>query len=235
MACHGGPNLVEDNLVLYYDAGNTKSYPGTGDTWTDLTGNGVTGTLTNGPTFSSDNGGSIIFDGTDDYVSTINDIVLEEEDFTMGFWAFADNVSNNNRALASSSSGGGSTDAGSWQFATNNSKLRMSVRNNAGDGGGSISSTSTISLGIWYYFVVTGATGGNYKIYFNGEEEASGTNVGGDNGTDLDCPNFVIGLNRGGGTEWHGGIAIVQIYKGKALSAAEIKQNFDAHKGRYGL
>ena len=83
--------------------------------------------------------------------------------------------------------------------------------------------------------MITGATGGNYKIYFNGEEEASKNNVGGDNGTDLDCPNFVIGLNRGGGTEWDGGIAIVQIYKGKALTAAEIKQNYNAHRGRFGL
>ena len=72
-------------------------------------------------------------------------------------------------------------------------------------------------------------------MYFNGEEEASEDNVAGDGGTDLDCTNFDIGINRGGGTEWDGGIAIVQIYKGKALSAAEIKQNYDAHRGRFGL
>ena len=72
-------------------------------------------------------------------------------------------------------------------------------------------------------------------MYFNGEEEASKNNVGGDNGTDLDCPNFDIGINRGGGTEWDGGMAIVQVYKGKALTAAEVKQNFDAFKGRYDL
>tara|TARA_R100000742_G_C4243898_1_gene63105 strand:+ start:34 stop:750 length:717 start_codon:yes stop_codon:yes gene_type:complete len=238
MALVHSPKIVTDNLVLYYDAGNTKSYPGSGTTWTDLMGNGVTGTLEDGATFNSGNGGYIVFGDSDGYVSTINDIVLEEEDFTMGFWAFADNVASNNRSLASSVTnmdGSGFNDPGSWQIATNSSKLRLSIKNNAGDGGGNISSTSTLSTGTWYYFVVTGATGGNCKIYFNGEEEASGTNVGGDNGTDLDCPNFAIGKNRGYGAEWEGGIAIVQIYKGKALSVAEIKQNYNTTKGRFGL
>ena len=138
MACHGGPDIVEDNLVLYLDAANTKSYPGTGTTWTDLSGNGVTGTLVNGATFNSGNGGYIVFDGANDYVSTINDIVLEEEDFTMGFWAFADDVSTNNRSLASSQTTKNWQDAGSWQISFSSSKLKMTVRNNAGDGGGSI-------------------------------------------------------------------------------------------------
>ena len=54
----------------------------------------------------------------------------------------------------------------------------------------SITSNSIVSTGTWYYFVITRTSGGNYKMYFNGEEEASKDNVGGDNGTDLDCPNF---------------------------------------------
>jgi hypothetical protein len=233
MALVHSPKIVTDNLVLYYDAGNTKSYtPSSTTTWTDLTGNGVTGTLLNGATKFL---GYIAFDGTDDYVSTINDIVLEEEDFTMGFWAFADDVSTNNRSLASSQTTKNWQDAGSWQISFSSSKLKMTVRNNAGDGGGSIVSSSTVSTGIWYYFVLTRTSGGNYKIYFNGEEDASEDNVAGDGGTDLDCPNFDIGINRGGGTEWNGGMAIVQVYKGKALSAAEVKQNYNAHKERFEL
>ena len=150
MALVHSPKIVTDDLVLYYDAANTKSYPGTGTTWTDLSGNGVTGTLVNGATFNSGNGGYIVFDGANDYVSTINDIVLEEEDFTMGFWAFADDVSTNNRSLASSQTTNSFADAGSWQFSTSSSKLRFAIRNNAGDAGDSITSSSTISLGIWY-------------------------------------------------------------------------------------
>lgn len=68
-----GKSIVTDGLVLHLDAANTKSYPGTGTTWTDLSGNGNDGTLTNGPTFDSDNGGSIVVDGVDDYL-TLPDI-----------------------------------------------------------------------------------------------------------------------------------------------------------------
>ena len=64
------PNIVTDGLVLCLDAANKRSYPGTGTTWTDRSANGNNGTLTNGPTFDSANGGSIVFDGTNDYVTT---------------------------------------------------------------------------------------------------------------------------------------------------------------------
>jgi len=62
-------NIVTNGLVLFLDANNTNSYPGSGTSWYDLSGNGRTGTLINGPTFSSANGGYIVFDGTNDYLS----------------------------------------------------------------------------------------------------------------------------------------------------------------------
>ena len=71
MSVVGGPRfgIVQDGLVLNLDAGNTASYPGSGTTWFDLTSNNNDGTLINNPTFDSTNGGSIVFDGIDDYVS----------------------------------------------------------------------------------------------------------------------------------------------------------------------
>jgi hypothetical protein len=60
---------ILSGLVLYLDAGKTSSYSGSGTTWYDLSGNGYNGTLINGPTYNSANGGSIVFDGTDDYAS----------------------------------------------------------------------------------------------------------------------------------------------------------------------
>ena len=65
-----GPRIVSNGLVLCLDAANKRSYPGTGTTWTDLSGNSNNGTLTNGPTFSAGNMGSILFDGTNDYVGS---------------------------------------------------------------------------------------------------------------------------------------------------------------------
>jgi hypothetical protein len=68
MAFYYSPKIVTDGLVLYLDAGNQLSYPGSGTTWTDLSRSQINGTLVNGPTFNSANLGSIVFDGTNDYV-----------------------------------------------------------------------------------------------------------------------------------------------------------------------
>ena len=68
MGVNYNPKIVTDGLVLCYDAANDRSYPNTGTTWTDLAGSN-NGTLTNGPTFDTTNGGSIVFDGTNDRIS----------------------------------------------------------------------------------------------------------------------------------------------------------------------
>jgi hypothetical protein len=67
IAYYGG--IVTNGLILDLDAAKKDSYPGTGTAWNDISGNRNNGTLTNGPTFNSSNGGSIVFDGVDDYVS----------------------------------------------------------------------------------------------------------------------------------------------------------------------
>jgi hypothetical protein len=69
MAFHRGPNIITDGLVMYLDAANPKSYPGSGTTWGDLSGNGNNATLVNGPTFDSENSGSILFDRVNDFAS----------------------------------------------------------------------------------------------------------------------------------------------------------------------
>ena len=68
MSFNNGPTIVTNGLVLALDAGDRNSYPGTGTTWRDLSGNNNNGTLTNGPTFNTGSLGSIVFDGVDDYV-----------------------------------------------------------------------------------------------------------------------------------------------------------------------
>ena len=82
-------NIVQDGLVLNLDAGNANSYPGSGTTWSDLSGTGNNATLVNGPTYSSTDGGSIVFDGTNDYVaetSGLSDSFLQG-DWSISFWA----------------------------------------------------------------------------------------------------------------------------------------------------
>ena len=82
------PSIVTNGLVLCLDAGNQLSYPGTGTTWNDLSRNGNNGTLTNGPVFNS--GGSMVFDGVDDYISTNTNSSLTQAgsiQFTAEIWA----------------------------------------------------------------------------------------------------------------------------------------------------
>lgn len=84
MAFHYSPKIVTEGLVFYVDAANPKSFVNGNTTWNDLSRSGNNGTLTNGPTFDSSNGGSISFDGLNDYVdtSTIN----FGQVYTLNFW-----------------------------------------------------------------------------------------------------------------------------------------------------
>ena len=77
-------------LVLNLDAGNIASYPGTGTTWYDVSGNTNNGTLTNGPTFSSADGGTIVLDGVDDYISIPSSTLFGGSDrsFTLMMWVY---------------------------------------------------------------------------------------------------------------------------------------------------
>src|SRR6056300_758964 len=94
MAFAHSPKIVTDGLVLALDAGNPKSYPGSGTVWRGKSGNGNNGTLTNGPTFSSDNGGAIVFDGADDTVSIPHDSTIDfaTNSFSLHTWVRTDQV-----------------------------------------------------------------------------------------------------------------------------------------------
>ena len=78
--------LVTEGLVMSLDAGNASSYAGSGTTWTDLTGRGNHGTLTNGPSYTTGNGGSIVFDGIDDVISFGNILNMGLASWTISCW-----------------------------------------------------------------------------------------------------------------------------------------------------
>ena len=77
MAFNYSPKIVTDGLVLYLDAANSKSYVSGSTTWNDISRSGINGTLVNGPTFTGSNGGSIVFDGVNDYVSLNNNTTTQ--------------------------------------------------------------------------------------------------------------------------------------------------------------
>lgn len=81
MAVAYNSKIVTNGLVMYLDAANRQSYPGSGTTWTDLSELGNNGTLINGPTFSSENRGAIVFDGVNDQAHCTGSITLSQATF----------------------------------------------------------------------------------------------------------------------------------------------------------
>jgi hypothetical protein len=218
MAISYNPSSVTSGLVLCLDAANTKSYPGSGTTWTDLSGNSNTGTLTNGPTYSSANGGSLVFDGSNDYVSGS---IPTLSSWSMCIWYLSTDITS--KAVfypfsgTSSASGlgfGGSAGASyinRWYFFDGTTPLS--------------SSNTAVTTNVWYYLVVTKSST-TYNLYTNGSLSLSGS------GVDLSLTQYNLG--RRGDNFWYakGNIAQASIYN-RALSADEIQQNYNALKSRY--
>ena len=209
------PRIVMDGLVLYLDAGNTKSYPGSGATWTDLSGNSNTGTL-NGPTYSSANGGSLSFDGDNDYVSNTMPNPGSVP-ITFDFWI------NSNT----------STPAGLFDTAPANANV---LRNFSAGNIEWWSSDPTVSLGVsaltWTNITIeySFTTNRTIKYYRNGNLITTAT--GGASPT-FAWTSLIFGNINGGEAAWYSGkISTIKIYN-RALSAAEVSQNYNALKSRY--
>ena len=214
----GGPNIVTDGLVLHLDAANTKSYPGSGTTWNDLSRGGNNGTLTNGPTFDSGNGGSIVFDGVDDYVNC--GITNNTSTSSYSIWFFISSIPVVSRVLFSDNN----TKAGLGFFGGNSFIICCG-------GSGNFQRRSdllNINSNGWNNVVITY----NNRIpscYINGLESnylsiESWTNT---------TNSFEIG-RRSTGSNFVGNIAQVSIYN-RALTPQEIQQNYNTTKTRFGL
>jgi len=243
MAFSYSPKIVTDGLVFAVDAANKKSYPGSGTTWTDLAGSN-NGTLTNGPTFDSGNGGSIVFDGTDDIVvhGSSNNLTGDNlQTCTLSAWfktttTSAGYIASIKRQSTNSTlftlhvniTGAGSTNSGYAGFMTRNNANNAHtsvVDNNSGDGWND---------GEWHHLlgVVNGTT---RTLYIDGEQKDTDTE-GMQNVTGNTAPFTIGGFATSGFTDqfFGGNIANVSFYR-RALSSTEITQNYNALKSRFGL
>ena len=197
----------------------SRSYPGTGTTWTDLSGNGNNGTLTNGTLYNSSNKGSMSFDGVDDCVVIQNSSsLLSKNNYTKMAWFYATAYNSNN--IISSDNGGHAF----WLAGGN--KL------NAGHNGiwSRIYSTTTILLNQWYFGAVTFSNTSGWCLYLNGVLEA--TNA--DTSTWSTDTNINIGSYIPGQNVFTGNISNIGIYN-RVLTLTEINKNFNALRGRYGI
>ena len=224
MAFSYSPKIVTDGLVFAVDAANKKSYPGSGTTWTDLAGSN-NGTLTNGPTFDSGNGGSIVFDGSDDVVngfSSLNLVTSNNNDkFTLCAFVKINSFKNFSGIVHLQNQVGMFTSAdGGFSIQSDN------------DNAGTSPSNTQINDGGWHYICTSFEEETEYKGWKDGELVFT---VPTSDNESLDVNQTVsIGYGMGSPTGTDGQISLVQIYN-KILTNQEITQNYNALKSRFGL
>jgi hypothetical protein len=229
--------IVTDGLVLALDAGNIKSYNAgiSTTTWTDLSGRGNTGTLTNGPTYSSANGGSLSFDGTDDYVTLMDsdNWHFSSGNFTAECWAYP-TASPNQPILVGQWDGVGGGTGLSWVMLLSNDSnryLRAAISSTGSGVDFDLISSTSLGLNQWNHcaFVRNGST---FTLYLNGVSVASTTNS---NALFNATNSLTIGASSSNTQPFNGRISNVKIYKGKGLTETEVSQNFNALRGRFGV
>ena len=228
MTNEAGPNIVYNGLVLYLDAANSRSYPGSGTTCSDLSANKVSGTLISGTTYSSANNGNFVLNGTSSYITLPNfkNSFDFNSPFTISAW-----VNKTNTNIADIVSTYVSED-GIWlEIQATTNRIRFVSRKltvNVFD----FVSLEAISINAWQNIVAT-FDGATAKIYINEVQSvhsASATTLFSVVNNDL-----TIGrLDSFYGRYFPGSIGPISIYN-RAITAAEVKQNFNATKGRYGL
>jgi hypothetical protein len=230
MAFGNGPKIVTSGLILSLDAADRNSYSGTGTVWNDLSGNGNNGTLTNGPTYSSTNGGSIVFDGVDDYISGSLATSLSNSEFTIGIWLKTGNISSN-KIVFSLGTEASNNKSIHLRFVSSTTSFRFDLYTS-----GLVTTLSNTSAN-FTYLTCTLNSSLLQSVYQNGSFISSRTATG------LFTGNTVYNLGRWGleapqfnlpGEYWNGNISQVTVYN-RALSATEILQNYNALKSRFNL
>lgn len=229
MSLGHGASVVRDGLILYLDAANIRSYPGSGTVWTDLSDNGNNGTLVNGVVYNSANNGSMTFDGVNDYIDCGNSSSLSAIGGTTS-------VTASGWVYYTSYGGGGQTysvitvKGNPWTWLLENPSNRFRFRITAGGSDVNVADTSTHLLNVWYNVVGT-YDGLNMRVYVNGvlrnTKSQSGTLA-------TNTATAKIGTFQGTNYNLTGKISNVSIYN-RALTASEIAQNFNALRGRYGI
>ena len=230
MSLNHSPAIVTDGLVLCLDAANVRSYPKSGTTWSDLIGtnDGVMQNMT-ASNFSSDNGGILSFDGSNERVE-IDSAVVSAVPLTLCAWIKRTNSSDN--AIFQIHDNSGTSQNAFRMYLTSNNYLNIATRKQDGSivTGGPITSSSVIGLE-FSYVVGVFESGTSATLYVNGEESASGT-LSDRLPNSASLNKFFIGDIRAGIWPFAGIINNVSVYN-KALTADEIRRNYEATVGRY--
>jgi hypothetical protein len=225
------PTYVSSNLVLYYDPSNSSSYSGTGTTINDLSGNALSGTLSN-VTYTSP---YLSFNGSSSQISIPDNVLLEpgSGDWTIEFWVNHSVIAGASRVLIGKTNGGNAADWGYGLRTQSNGNTYIEV----GNGTTSITSpTTALTINNWYQVVGvwTNVASNSIALYLNGNSVGSNshsfTSV-----KDTTSSAYIGSFNGGQFSQWlNGRIGVVRMYN-SALSGPQILQNFNADKSKYGL
>ena len=231
MGVSGGPYIVRDSsLVLELDAADRNSYVSGSNTWFDLTANNYTGSLINGPVFSSGNQGSIVFDGTNDYINFGNPTALSfPNDFAIDVWAKINNVTSiyGGTILGKRTA---STFINNYSLFFDSGVFRFQINGNSAI---SISgSASGLSYNNWYN-VIANVSSSMMYLYINSSIQSNSASVPTGTIIDNNAP-LRLGQNHDLNAPLSGSIANVRLYN-RALSTQEILQNYNALKSRFNL
>jgi len=216
--------IVQQGLVFNIDAGNPYSYAGAGSTWYDVSGNNYNGTLISSPTYSTNNGGSLAFNGSSQYASGFGSSIVPTSSaaYAISVWCYRDSNDASYRELLSQWTSANS--GNSFYFGFNNSLVRFT------DNWQSITVSGAGSAGVWMNLVGV-YTVSNAYIYLNGSLAATKGSGFSYTGTGA----LIVGRQGELTSEYFDGkIGHILIYN-RSLTAAEVLQNYNATKGRFGL
>ena len=233
MATEYNPKIVTDNLVLCLDAGNTKSYPGSGTTWNDLSGQNNDMTLTSAPSHTSGSGGYFQFDGVNDTASvSLSDFNSGHNPISIEMWVNIDDTDTDYRHIFGTRETG--NDCGFYTLLLNGANsTKMEARLTTASGNTDIVYNLGSNWNSWRQIVFTYDTSDDRtRLYINGSLVAtSSTTNTGSFGT---ANPFTVARtsNNDFQTQMKGSKFLIYT---KALSSSEIEQNYNANKGRFGL
>jgi hypothetical protein len=223
---YSGGGIVTDGLVVNLDAGNSSSYSGTGTTWTDISGNGNNVTLINAPTYSSNNGGYLTFNASNQYGEGTD---LDLDYITIEGWVYSTANGNNGYVINKNYNGG--VVPYSLSLGNTPSGVINGIAFYAPNWVQSTVGTNIMGSNTWYQVVGT-FDGITLKYYLNASLNASSSppyNILPKNDN-----VFNVGLYQNDGNYFGGNISIIRMYN-RALTSTEITTNFNADKSRYGL
>ena len=229
--------IITDGLILCLDAGNSKSYPGSGTAWTDLSGNGNTGTLVNTPTYNTS--GYFNFDYTQSENVTFSNTsslqFLNRLPYTLEAWVYPTRnpgVNNWTGIFDRESNPGSGRDGYNLYFlgSATTDTFFTTERFVAGTNSStSVTLNQSVSVNAWQHIVAT-YDGTTLTLYRNGS--SVGTPVTTTENITNTSKSLTLGVR--GGQYFGGNISNSKIYN-RALTAAEIQQNFNATRSRFGV